>query len=277
MKIYMMTDLEGVAGVINFQDWALSDGRYYNLAREFMTAEVNSAVDGLFEGGATEILVSDGHGPGAVNIHQLDSRVEYMRGWGEGPWPLILDNTFDALVYVGQHSKSGTPYGHLAHTQSTNYLDMSINGISIGEFGQLALCASELGVRTIFGSGDLAFTKEAQALFPGIETVAVKRGIKPGTGNNLNEEEYMRFTSSAIHLNPIKARRMIREGALRAITRAKNEEFGISKIDPPFERVVKFRPSANNTNWGISQETHPSSIISLMNMGYNPKPMESSS
>ena len=28
MKIYMMTDLEGVAGVINFQDWALSDGRY---------------------------------------------------------------------------------------------------------------------------------------------------------------------------------------------------------------------------------------------------------
>ena len=277
MKIYMMTDLEGVAGVINFQDWALSDGRYYNLAREFLTAEVNSAVDGLFEGGATEILVSDGHGPGAVNIHQLDQRVEYMRGWGEGPWPLVLDNTFDALVFVGQHSKSGTPYGHLAHTQSTNYLDLSINGMSIGEFGQLALCASELGVRTIFGSGDLAFTKEAQALFPGIETVAVKRGVKSGTGNNLNEEEYMRFTSSAIHLNPIKARHMIREGALRAITRAKNEEFGIFKLDPPFERVVKFRPSANNTNWRISQETHPSSIISLMNMGYNPKPMESSS
>ncbi|HGJ64682.1 TPA: hypothetical protein ENS27_04750, partial [bacterium] len=240
MKIYMMTDLEGVAGVINFKDWALSDGCYYNLAREFLTEEVNSAIDGFFDGGATEILVVDGHGPGAVNIHQLDPRAEYMRGWGDGPWPLMLDNSFDAVVSVGQHAKSGTPFAHLAHTQSTGYLDLSINGISIGEFGQLTLCASELGVRTIFGSGDLAFTKEAQALFPGIETVAVKRGIRAGTGDNLSDKEYMNFTGSAIHFSPIKARQLIREGALRAITRAKKENFGIIKIDPPYERVAKF-------------------------------------
>jgi D-amino peptidase len=273
MKLFIMTDMEGVAGVLNFQEWTSSDKLYYGLAKEFLTMEVNSAIDGFFEGGATEILVADGHGPGGVNISQLDPRVEYMRGWGEGPWPLMLDKTFDFLAFIGQHSKSGTPYGHLAHTQSLGYLDLSINGISIGEFGQLAMCASELGVRTIFGSGDLAFTKEAQALFPSIETVAVKRGIKPGTGDNLSEKEYERFTASAIHLNPVKSRRLIREGALRAITRAKNEDFGIIKLESPFERVTKFRPSGDNKSITISKETHPSSVIALMNMSHNPKPL----
>jgi len=274
MKIYVSTDLEGVAGVINFQDWTMPDTPYYSLAREFLTAEVNACIDGLFEGGATEMLVADGHGPGAVNIHQLDPRVEYMRGWGDGPWPLMLDDTFDALVFVGQHAKSGTPYAHLAHTQSTGYLDLSINGVSIGEFGQLSMCASELGIRTIFGSGDLAFTKEAQALVTGIETVAVKRGLRSGTGGNLTREEYASYTGSAIHTNPIKSRRLIREGALRAIIRAKNEDFGIIDLNPPYERVTKFRPSSENKNWTISRETHQSSVSAVMNMGHYPQIME---
>jgi D-aminopeptidase len=178
---------------------------------------------------------------------------------------------------VGQHAKSGTPYAHLAHTQSLGYLDLSINGISIGEFGQLVMCASELGIRTIFGSGDEAFTKEAGKLVPGIETVAVKRGVRSATGDNLTSEEYMAFTGSAIHLHPIKARRLINEGALRAIKRSKKEDFGIIKLSSPFERVTKFRPSANNKNWTISRETHPSSVIALMNMPCNPQPLEVSS
>ena len=274
LKIYMMTDLEGVAGVSNFQEWTERGHPYYGLAREFLTAEVNAAIDGFFEGGATEILVADGHGAGAVNIHQLDPRAEYLRGWGAGPWPLTLDETFDALVYVGQHSKAGTEYGHLAHTQGTNYLDLSINGVSIGEFGQLAMCASEMGVRTIFGSGDEAFTKEAQKLAPGIETVAVKRGVKSGTGDNLAQEEYARFTASARHFNPVKARRLIREGALRAIRRAQKEDFGIIELTPPFERVTKLRPSKGNPDWTISKEIHPSSVVALMNMRHNPQPTE---
>lgn len=274
MKIYIMTDLEGVAGVLNFQEWTGPGKPYYQLAKEFLTLEINAAVDAFFEGGATEILVADGHGPGAINIKLLDSRVDYMRGWSEGPWPLMLDETFDALTFVGQHAKSGTPYGHLAHTQSTGYLDLSINGISIGEFGQLAMCASELGVRTIFGSGDKAFTEEAQDLVPGIETVAVKRGIKPGTGDNLTKEEYQRFTSSAIHKHPVRTRRMIREGALRAIKRAQREDFGIIDLEPPFERVAKFRATEDNPQKTISRETHPTSVIAVMNMSFDRKPME---
>lgn len=277
MKLFVMTDLEGVAGVLNFQEWTGPGKLYYELAREYLTLEINAAVDGFFGGGATEILVVDGHGPSGINVNMLDPRVEYLRGWGDGPWPLMLDKTFDAVAVVGQHAKSGTPYAHLAHTQSLGYLDLSINGISIGEFGQLVMCASELGIRTIFGSGDEAFTKEADKLLPGIETVAVKRGVRSGTGDSLTSEEYMAFTGSAIHFHPIKACRLIREGAMQAINRSKKEDFGLLKLTPPFERVTKFRPSTDNKNWTISRETHPSSVIALMNMSHNPQPVESSS
>ena len=76
------------------------------------------------------------------------------------------------LAFVGQHARSRSPQAHLAHTQSFGVLEIRINGIAVGEFGQLAMCASELGVRTIFGAGDEAFTKEAADLLPGIETVS---------------------------------------------------------------------------------------------------------
>lgn len=274
MKLYVMTDLEGVAGVLNFQEWTGPGKPYYDLAREFLTRELNAAVDGFFEGGATEILVVDGHGPGAIHLPLLDPRVDYLRGWGAGPWPLMLDATFDAIAWVGQHAKSGAEFGHLAHTQGTHYLDLSINGISIGEFGQLAMCASELGVRAIFGSGDEAFAQEAQALVPGIETVAVKRGVRPGRGDELTKEEYERFTASAWHIHPVRARRLIREGARRAIQRAKKEDFGIIPLEPPFERVARFRASQDNPQRTISRETHPTSVIGVMNLPFHPEPWE---
>jgi D-amino peptidase len=274
VKLYLMTDLEGVAGVLNFQEWTGPGKLHYQVARELLTHEVNAAVDGFFEAGITDLLVVDAHGPGAIDVRLLDPRVELLRGWGEGPWPLCLDQSFDFLAFVGQHAKAGTEYAHLAHTQSLDYLDLSINGISIGEFGQLSMCASELGVRTIFGSGDEAFTKEAQTLVPGIETVAVKRGVKPGTGEDLTREEYERFTSSARHLHPVRARRRIRAGALRAVQRAREEDFGIIPLQRPFERITKLRPSADRPHKTISRATHPTSVIAAMNLPDEMEPLE---
>jgi D-amino peptidase len=266
MKIYIMTDLEGVAGVLNAQEWTGQGQPYYDLAKELLTQEVNAAVEGFFEGGATEILVVDGHGPGALDVRLIDERVEFQRGWGAGPYPLSLDASFDAIAWVGQHAKAGTEFGHMTHTQGFSYLDLSINGCSIGEFGQMVMCASELGVRAIFGSGDEAFTREAQALVPGIETVAVKRGVKPGTGDELTTEQYARYTASARHLSPTRARRRIREGALQAIRRAGQETFGLLPLTPPFERVIKQRPTEAKPYRTISRASHPTSVIAVMNM-----------
>lgn len=272
MKLYVMTDLEGVAGVLDFENWCRPESRYYELAKEFLTLEVNAAVEGFFEGGATAITVADGHGSGAIAPKRLDPRVELLRGWPEG-WPLLLDASYNAVAWVGQHAKSGSEYAHLAHTQSFRYLDLSVNSVSIGEFGQFGLCASELGVRAIFGAGDEAFTKEAAALVPGIETVSVKRGTTPGRGDECTAEEYQRRNYGAIHLHPEEARKRIRECAARAVRRASTEDFGLIELKPPFERVCRFRAYEDQPK-AIAREHHPSSFIALMNLPYDRQPME---
>ena len=204
---------------------------------------MNAAVEGFFGGGATSILVADGHGAGAVDIADLDPRVEFMRGWPDG-WPLGLEEGgYDYLAFVGQHAKARTPFSNMTHTQGYGYLELSVNGTAIGEFGQLSMCASQLGVRTIFAAGERALTEEAAALVEGIETVEVKRGTKPGRGDECSEEEYRLRNSSAIHLHPQRARQLIREGAERAIRRAGEENFGLIPLKPPFVRTYVQRHS----------------------------------
>lgn len=272
-RIYIMTDLEGVAGVQNAEQWCVPESRYYDVARKLLTLEVNAAIDGFFAGGATEVVVSDGHGAGGMNIELLDSRAQLERGWPAGwPGPSLVTGNFDAIAWVGQHAKAGTPYAHLAHTQGWSYVDLSVNGVSIGEFGQLALCASELGVRPIFAAGDKAFSEEAQALAPGIETVWGKRGTTPGRGDEVLADMYGRRNTAAIHLHPEKARALIRAGAERAIRRAQTEEFGLIELKPPFERVGRFRPERAGQPMLVAREIHPSSVIALMNMPFHPAP-----
>ena len=243
MRIYLMTDIEGVAGVQNAELWTRPGQLYYLLGRQLLTREVNAAVEGFFAGGATSILVADGHGAGAVDIADLDPRVEFMRGWPDG-WPLGLEEGgYDCLAFVGQHAKARTAFSNMTHTQGYGYLELSVNGTAIGEFGQLAMCASQLGVRTIFAAGEKALTEEAATLVAGIETVSVKRGTRPGRGDECSAEEYRLRNSSAIHSHPQRARQLIREGAERAMRRAAKEDFGIIPLQPPFTRTYVQRHS----------------------------------
>ncbi len=272
-RIYIVTDMEGVAGVQNPEQWLGPEGRYYDVGRRLLTLEVNAAIDGFCAGGATEVVVCDGHGAGAMNIELLDPRAQLERGWPAGwPGPSLLSGNFDAVAWVGQHAQAGTPYAHLAHTQGWSYVDLAINGVSIGELGQAAMCASELGVRSIFAAGDKALTEEARALVPGIETVWVKRGTTPGRGDELTAEEYGRRNTAAVHLQPEKARALIRAGAERAIRRAQTEDFGLIDLKPPFNRVGRFRPERAGQPILVSKESHPTSVIALMNLPFHPVP-----
>ncbi len=272
-KVYVMTDLEGVAGVLNHKDWCSPESRYYDVAKRLLTSEVNAAVEGFLAAGAEEILVADGHGPGGISPELLDERAQLERGWPSGPWPLGLDESFDVCAWIGQHAKSRSLQAHLAHTQSFRYFELRVNDVAIGEFGQLAMCASELGVRSIFGSGDQAFAKEAQELVPGIQTVAVKRGLQSQPGDDLSREEYGVWNISAVHFHPARARSLIREGAERALERARTEEFGLIDMNPPYRRTTIFRPDGD-LPWRIAREIHETSFIGLMNTPYEPAPTE---
>ena len=273
MKILLMTDLEGVAGVRDFDDWCNVDSRFYTTGCRLLTQEVNAAVEGFFSGGVRYVLVVDGHGAGAIDIETLDARVEYARGWAPGAWPFGLDNAFNGVAWVGQHAKASTPFAHLAHTQSCDYMDLSVNGISVGEFGQLALCAAELGVPAFFASGDQAFTEEAEAFTPGIVTCPVKRGVVPGTGEECTVQEYRQRNSGAVHVSPVRARAMIRQAAEAAARQLKRTPPLLIPLQAPYERVVVLRPEMGGEPLREARETHPTSVIELMKMPMNFTPI----
>lgn len=263
MKIAIMTDMEGVAGILDSQNWCVPEGRYYEIGKELLTEEVNAAIRGFHSGGAEQIHVIDGHGWGGIDIRLLESNVEYARGWPDR-WPFGLDPSYDAIAWVGQHAKAGTEFAHLAHTQSFAYIDLSVNGVSIGEFGQFAFCAAELGIPAIFGSGDQAFADEAQALIPGIETVVVKRGVTRGSGEECTLDQYRLRNSGAVHFTPTRARGLIFDGALKAIERLKRGEFEAKILNPPYESVTILRPDDKHEGREI-RKAHETSFIGLMN------------
>lgn len=264
-RVYIMTDMEGVAGVLDSENWCKPDGRNYGAGKELLTAEVNAAIEGFARGGATEFLVADGHGHGGINPKRLDPRARLVREWGPRPYPFGLEEGFDYAAWIGQHAMSRSEEAHLPHTGSFGVFETTINGRPVGEFGQVALCAAQLGVRVIFGSGDLAFTKEAAALIRGIHTVSVKTGTTRGRGDECDRDAYAIRNLDAVHSPPARACEMILAEAEKAIQHANiSAGFGTMPIKPPFERVTILRPSGN-LGKRIGKTSHPTDAIALMN------------
>lgn len=268
MKIFIMTDMEGVAGVLDHDTWVTPQGRYYEAGKRLLTLEVNAAIDGFFAAGADEVLVADGHGFGGINIELLDRRAQFQRGF-VGPHPFGCDKTFDAIAWIGQHPKAGTPYGHICHTGWFDVLDVTLNDLSVGEFGEDLLTAAELGVAPIFGSGCEAFCREANALAPSMNTVPVKRGLEPSQGEELDSEHYRSHFLSAVHLQPETARERIRVGAEHALRRYREnpQRFLVPAPKAPYTLRVSYRDGENGPAH-VYTGTHPTSIIELLNDQY---------
>lgn len=257
MKIYIMTDLEGPAGVLNRNDWVHPISRYYEKAKILLTEEVNAAIRGFFNAGATKILVSDGHGAGGIQPELLDKRALLLRGYPTG-YPCELSEEYDCVAWIGQHAKAGTPFAHIPHTGNHYVIDLSINSISIGELGQLAMCAGVLGVKSILATGDKAMCLEAQQLLPGIETVSVKEGLKPGRGDECTYEEYNSRNIAAIHKSPKRARELIEEGAYISLTRFKENPDSFKDLitKAPYEKIVIYRPGDGKPGYSQKSSNH---------------------
>lgn len=270
MKLFLMTDLEGVAGVINGPDWLSPSGRYYENARRLLTQEVNAAVEAFAEGGFGDILVCDGHGAGAVDLERLDPRARMIRGWPKEIYPFGLDRSFDACAFVGQHAKAGTPNSHLTHTGWWDVKDSRVNGVSLGEYGELALCAGELEVPVIFAAGEKALCAEAAALTPWVVTAAVLEGTIGGSGDELSGEQYERFHEGAIHLAPARACDVVRAAARAACAafRADRARFAPLKLPPPYCLEREMRAYQGKPAEAL-RVTHADSVIGLLNRARN--------
>lgn len=272
MRLVMMTDMEGCAGILDSANWCLPRGEYYHEGKKLVTAEVNAAVQAFFDNGFEEILVLDAHGPGSVNLIDLDRRVLYQRGF-VGPYPMGLTERYDAIAWVGQHAKAGTPYSHLCHTSSMNVLDQRINGVSMGEFGMLVYMAATMDIRPIYGSGDKAFCAEAVALCPQIHTTCVKEGLMPGAGEEYLAEEYRLRNTAAVHIHPLAAREKIYEEASAAARAflADPEKYRVEPLTGPFTVEMDYR-----TNVPLVADkrkyVHDTDLIAALNMSWDGRP-----
>ena len=241
MKVIIGTDLEGVAGVVSFENQAYADAKYYEQAKKLLTAEINAAVDGLVESGVEEILVVDGHGPGAVSFEDLHPKAKLMHG---RPFPPLnvrreLIKEFDVCMMLGQHAMAGVKLGTLNHTQASSSIDYyKLNGELVGEIAQYALEKGALGLPMIFLCGDDAACEEASALIPEITTTSVKRGV----GRN-----------SAISVSATEAHRLIKEGVVAAVKKHKETPRRPLTLPGPYVLEKRFF----HTHVADMMENHP--------------------
>ncbi len=222
LKVYMLTDLEGTAGVVTFQNHSYSTGKYYEQSKILFTKELNAAVEGALEAGATEIVVWDGHGSGGVNIEYIHPEAKVIMGSGG---LLGLDKSYDAMLIISQHAMANTKNGNLAHSYSSRTIEnMYLNGEAIGETGIRVILASYYGVPTVFLSGDQAACDEFLKYVPNGEVAPVKIGL----GLNV-----------ALNLSPVKARELIKEKVKKALLRI--PEIKRYFVPPPYELVIEYK------------------------------------
>jgi len=248
LKIYISADMEGVVGVVTNEQLG-PQGFEYARFREFMTQEVNAAIEGAFEAGATEVVVSDSHGNGQnLLLEKLPKNILLVRSW---PRPLLMmqgiDESFAGVIFLGYHTGTTNLQGVRAHTISSARLtDVRLKGVSVSEAGLNAAIAGHFNVPVIMVSGDDAVVKETTALLGDVEGAVVK---------------WSSGFHSATTLMPEASYQLIREKVKKAILRIK--DFKPHKLAPPIQLDVSFknyRPSEVLSYLSIVERTDAHSI-----------------
>jgi D-amino peptidase len=208
VRVYMSVDLEGITGVVGSYQ-VLQDPGALPEVRELLLGDVNAAIAGAKEGGATAIVVNENHSGRDLLLERLDPMADVLVG---KPKPLQtldrLDSSFDCVFLVGIHAQAGTDGAVLDHTWGVKCVQaLRVSGITIGEIGLNALLAGHYGVPVALVTGDVQTVREAESLLGNVVGVAVKEGVS-------------RYAAYCPH--PSKAREAIRQGAARAVREAKH-------------------------------------------------------
>jgi D-amino peptidase len=209
MRILIMTDMEGVSGIVVWNQVNGGDPMYEE-ARRLYTEEINAAVRGAKAARATEIVVVDCHGAGGpwtfntLVPELLDPDCEWVAHHPWSRYTEMLESGCDGCLLVGMHARAGTADGVLCHTISTTgWRNLKFNDKYVGEVGINAALCGHYGVPCLLVTGDEATCRESKELLgEGLTTVAVKKGLT---------------RMSARQIPPVRARKMIEEGAREAL------------------------------------------------------------
>jgi D-amino peptidase len=216
-KIYIWTDIEGVVGAIewdNFCDESPLVIERRNRVRQQLTDEIVAACEGALEAGVEYILVKDSHGCGDnIFYEDLPPEADFIIGCKHlpHPWADLDVGGYDAAVIIGAHPCEGTEKGILPHTTS------KINGSIMGDAGMLVKVAASLGIPVVFACGDFQAMEQLKEVDQAISTLSVKEAYGP---------------YSAKMRSPQKACQMIEEGVKSAIENYNLSNF--KKAEPPY-------------------------------------------
>ena len=215
MKIFVSSDMEGTAGVVDW-DQVYDRGPRYEYFCELLQGEVNAAIEGAARAGATEFLVNDSHSKMSnLRPDALAGGARYLSGRHKPMYMMEgLDATFDAVFFVSYHGSMGSA-SVLSHTYFTQaFAEVTINGVVAGESGINALVALAYGVPVVLVTGDATTAEETAAFCPSVHTAVVKASTS-------------RFAADSLH--PERARELIRDQACLAVaTLASAEQVAIT-------------------------------------------------
>lgn len=202
MKLYLSADIEGIAGITAWEEARLGEYKYPYFAKQ-MTREVAAACIGgaNMGGGATEIYIKDAHGS-ARNIDPLElpENTNLIRGWSGHPYMMLqdIDESFDAVGFVGYHSSCASDENPLAHTINSAKIDyIKLNGEYLSEFLLHAYIAASLGIPVVFLSGDKGICQEVKSINKNITTVAVSEG-RGGSSTSIHPDKSVKLIKEAM-------------------------------------------------------------------------------
>jgi D-amino peptidase len=209
MRVFVAVDMEGATGVAH-REHLLPGGNDYERARRWLTGDVNAAVEGAVAAGATEVFVNDGHGNMRnLLIDDLHEAARLVVGPAQARnKPLVQvtgieEGGFDAAMFVGFHSRAGTPGGLLSHTWVGMLVhEIRLEGKPAGETLLDAAIAGHYGTPVVLVTGADDVCREARAdLGADLPVVEVKKALGP---------------TACASLTPRKTQALIRAAAEKA-------------------------------------------------------------
>ncbi|WP_405591728.1 M55 family metallopeptidase [Streptomyces sp. NBC_01190] len=250
MRIFVSSDMEGTAGVV---DWSQcrpgqSEYEYYRL---LLQEEVNAAIEGALVGGATEFLVNDSHSTMAnLRPDALAGRARYLSGRHKPLYMMQgLDASFDGVFFVSYHGSMSGARATLSHTYNPAAIsEVRLNGVLAGESGINALVALGHGVPVALITGDGTTAAELEPFSPGTLAAVVKSSVS-------------RFAADSLH--PARAREVIHEAARRAVASLASAE--VPRIELPATLTVRFRNPdlAEMATWINGVEADPADPVAV--------------
>jgi D-amino peptidase len=222
MKVYISIDAEGVAGIADW-DQIRTKGDDFALGRQLLLGELNAAIDGVLAvDPQAQIVVNDSHASmrnyppdelhgNAMLISGQHKPLYMMQG---------LDDTFDAILFIGYHGSIGAHPSILSHTYNPRAIwEVRVAGRPVGESALNGLVAAHYQVPIALVTGDEATATEARELVPEVTTVVVKTS-------------HGRFSATSLH--PAVAREQIRVGAQHALS-----NIGQHRLVPEYARPAR--------------------------------------